>query len=230
MAAQQASPRSLWDKIRKKRRTAWKDGHDIGEVDGHDYLAMAYIAGATLDETIALGPIDMLEAFQIIRDAASAREECHLQGIIHRDFKPSNIFVNQRGTPVVMDFGLASMEDATRLTAANPVIGTMSYMPPEQLNGRVDELGPRSDIYSLGVTLYEALTARRPFPGKNMMKVYNRIQSQLPPLPSSIVASLDSRVDEICLKAIAKVQQDRYQSMAEFAGALDGFLSRAKSE
>ena len=198
---------------------------DIGEVDGHDYIAMAYIAGATLDETIELGPIDVLEAFQIIRDAANALEECHLHGIVHRDLKPSNIVINQRGTPVVMDFGLASMEDATRLTTDHQVIGTLSYMPPEQLNGQVDELGPRSDVYSLGVTLYEALTSRPPFPGKNLMKVYDRIQSHLPPLPSSIAASLDSQVDEICLKALAKAPQDRYQSMAEFADALDGYLS-----
>lgn len=187
---------------------------------------MAYVAGAMLGEAIALGPMDVREAFQIVRDAATALEECHLNGIVHRDLKPSNIVINQRGTPVVMDFGLASMEDATRLTSNDQVLGTLSYMPPEQLSGQVDELGPRSDIYSIGVTLYQAITARPPFPGKHLMEIYDRIQSELPPPPSSIVPSIDEEVDAICLKAIAKVPEDRYRSMAEFAEALDGFLSR----
>lgn len=199
--------------------------YDIGEVDGQDYIAMSYVAGATLEETIAVGPMDVREAFQVIRDAASALDECHAHGIIHRDVKPSNIVINQRGTPVIMDFGLAAMEESSRLTTDNQVIGTLSYMSPEQLSGRVDELGPTSDVYSLGITLYEAVTGRPPFPGKYLMDVYEKIMSDQPRLPSSIVKTLDARVDEICLKAIAKSRHDRYASMAEFAAALDGYLS-----
>ncbi|MBI2479775.1 MAG: serine/threonine protein kinase, partial [Planctomycetia bacterium] len=125
--------------------------YDIGEFQGQDFIAMAYVAGPTLDAMMReCGPLDVAEACQIIRAAALALDECHLQGVIHRDIKPSNIIINQRGAPIVMDFGLASMENSARVTLDQQVIGTLRYMSPEQVTGKLDQVGPQSDIYSLG--------------------------------------------------------------------------------
>ncbi|MBC8355005.1 MAG: serine/threonine protein kinase [Planctomycetes bacterium] len=195
--------------------------YDIGEVRGQDFIAMAYVAGPTLEAmTHEGGRIELLEACQIVRDVALALDECHLQGVIHRDIKPSNIIVNQRGTPIIMDFGLASMENSARVTLDQQLIGTLRYMSPEQVTGRLDEVGPTSDIYSLGVTLYEMLTAAPPFGGENFIEVANKIELELPVHPSELCPGLDVAIDQICLRALAKEANDRFATMGEFAEAL----------
>ena len=200
--------------------------HDIGDVDGQDFIAMGYVAGATLDETVhQLGPLDAAEACRIIRDVAQALHECHQHGVIHRDLKPANIVMNQRGTPIIMDFGLAAVENSDRVTTDNQLLGTIRYMSPEQISGSRDDVGPHSDIYSLGATLYELLTATPPFTSLHFMEVYQSIRTDDPAPPSTHVAGLDSRVDPICLRALAKQPRQRYQSMTEFAEALTAFLS-----
>lgn len=195
--------------------------YDIGEVQGQDFIAMAYVAGPTLESMMReCGPIDVSEACQIIRGAALALDECHGQGIIHRDIKPSNIIINQRGTPIIMDFGLASMENSARVTLDQQVIGTLRYMSPEQVTGRLDEVGPQSDIYSLGVTLYELITAQPPFTGDHFVEVANKIEFDIPAAPSSVVPNLPRSIDDICLRALAKQANDRFDTMGEFADAL----------
>lgn len=195
--------------------------YDIGEVQGQDFIAMAYVAGPTLESMMReCGPIDVAEACQIIREVALALDECHVQGVIHRDIKPSNIIVNQRGTPIIMDFGLASMENSARVTLDQQVIGTLRYMSPEQVTGRLDKVGPQSDIYSLGITLYELITGRPPFTGEHFVEVANRIEHDLPTRPSNIVSSLSHTVDEICMKALEKKARDRFATMGEFAKTL----------
>jgi serine/threonine protein kinase len=199
--------------------------YEIGDIDGQDYIAMAYVAGPTLEEMIQqLGPMEVPEAFRLIRDVASALDECHLHGVVHRDLKPANIVVNQRGAPVIMDFGLAAVEDSARVTNDNQMLGTLRYMSPEQVTGQVDEVGPKSDIYGLGVTLYESVTAQPLFGGSFFMEVYDSIQSADRPAPSSVIEGLDPFVDKICLKALAKNPADRFASMGEFAEALTAFL------
>jgi predicted Ser/Thr protein kinase len=196
--------------------------YDLGEVQGQDFIAMAYVAGPTLDATMReCGPLDVVEACQLIRSVALALDECHIHGVIHRDIKPSNIIVNQRGAPIIMDFGLASMENSARVTLDQQVIGTLRYMSPEQVTGRLHEVGPQSDIYSLGVTLYEMITAHPPFSGEHFIEIANQIEFDLPVPPSEFLPSLPASIDQICLRALAKQAKNRFATMGEFAEALE---------
>ncbi|MEO8498875.1 MAG: serine/threonine-protein kinase, partial [Planctomycetota bacterium] len=195
--------------------------YDLGEVDGQDYIAMAYIAGPTLEAMMReCGPLDVVESCQILREVALALDECHSHGIIHRDIKPSNIVINQRGTPIIMDFGLASMENSVRVTLDQQLIGTLRYMSPEQVTGRLNEVGPQSDIYSLGATLYELITAHPPFVGEHFIEIANKIEFDVPAPPSELLPGVSTAIDSICLRALAKKPQDRFATMGEFAEAL----------
>lgn len=195
--------------------------YDLGEYHGQDYIAMAYVAGPTLQAMMReCGPLDAAESCQMLREVALALDECHAQGVIHRDVKPSNIIINHRGAPIIMDFGLASMENSVRLTMDQQLIGTLRYMSPEQVTGRLDEVGPRSDIYSLGVTLYELITAHPPFAGEHFIEIANKIELDVPVPPSELLPGVDPAVDQICLRALAKKPQDRFATMGEFAEAL----------
>ena len=202
--------------------------YDMGQADDQDFIAMAYVAGPTIADMLRdLGTLAPLEALKIVHQVALAMDECHLQGVVHRDLKPSNIVVNQRGTPIVMDFGLASLEAATRVTGDEQVLGTLQYMSPEQLVADSEHVGPRSDVYSLGTMLYEMLTGRPPFTGKYFMQVYKQIQDgQLQP-PSAIRPEIDSRIDSIVLQAMTREPDERFPSMVHFADAVASFMHAA---
>src|SRR5947209_7781975 len=156
--------------------------YDVGEIGGTHYLTMAYIEGRPLSEVVHEGPLDPHQAAEIVRRTALALEEAHTRGVIHRDLKPSNIMLTPRGEPVVMDFGLArrNAPGDVRLTQSGTVMGTPAYMSPEQVEGDVAALGPATDIYSLGVILYELLTGRVPFQG-SLGQVMAQILTQPPP-------------------------------------------------
>ncbi|HUG69220.1 MAG TPA: serine/threonine-protein kinase [Pirellulaceae bacterium] len=195
--------------------------YDIGEVQGQDFIAMAYVAGPTLDAMMRqCGPMDAVESCHLLREVALALDECHQHGVIHRDIKPSNIIVNQRGAPIVMDFGLAAMENSARVTLDQQVIGTLRYMSPEQVAGRLHEVGPQSDIYSLGATLYEMITSHPPFTGEHFVEIANKIEFDVPTPPSELLPGSNTAVDRICLRALAKRQHARFATMSEFAEAL----------
>lgn len=200
--------------------------YDVGQIDGTHYMTMAYIDGHLLSAYIRPNkPVPPRKAASVIRKVAQALQEAHAQGIIHRDLKPTNIFVNQRNEPVVMDFGLArraASVDVT-LTQSGTIVGTPAYMSPEQARSQADAVGPRSDVYSLGVILYEMLTSRRPYRGQ-MVDVLCQIVAGNPERPTAIVPGLDPRIEAICLKAMAKNPDDRYASMAEFAEALTDYM------
>jgi sulfatase modifying factor 1 len=202
--------------------------YDTGQIDGLPYLTMAYLEGGTLGSTIERGkPWDQRKAAEVVRQLAVALAEAHRQGIIHRDLKPANIMRDQRGDLVLMDFGLARRfeSDESTLTATGAMMGTAAYMPPEQAEGDPKAIGPRSDLYSLGVILYELLTGLRPFEG-SPMQILGMIAFVEPRPPSKHQPGLDRRLEAICLKAMAKKPEARHASMDEFAGALAGFLAK----
>jgi formylglycine-generating enzyme required for sulfatase activity/predicted Ser/Thr protein kinase len=200
--------------------------YDVGQVEGIDYLTMAYVQGKPLSDLIAPDrPMPPKQAVALIGKLAQALQEAHAHGIIHRDLKPANVMVNARGEPVIMDFGLAwSMEPTDmRLTQKGVVLGTPTYMAPEQFRGDAHLLGPRCDIYALGVLLYQLLTGQVPFHGPPTV-VMALVLTQEPPPPSQLRPGLDPDLEAICLKAMAKKLEERYASMEELADALGKWL------
>ncbi|MCC6418876.1 MAG: protein kinase [Gemmataceae bacterium] len=199
--------------------------YDVGENGGIPYLTMAFVEGQPLTEVMARErPMAPYRAAEIVFKLARALEEAHRRSIIHRDLKPSNVMMNRRGEPVVMDFGLARRVDQdTGLTQQGSILGTPAYMPPEQVQGDLDAIGPASDVYSLGVILYELLTGQVPFQG-SMGQVMAQIVSEIPPPPRHLRPDLDPRLEKICVKAMSPAIRDRYASMGEFAKELATYL------
>jgi serine/threonine protein kinase len=203
--------------------------HEVGEIDGVPYLTMAYIQGKSLHQlTKGKRPMSQPSSAALVRKLAQALEEAHQHGVIHRDLKPTNILIDKRGEPIIMDFGLARCirPGDERLTQEGTVLGTPAYMPPEQVSGDVEAMGPASDIYTLGVILYELLASRLPFQG-DPMSLYPKILLEEPPPPSQFRPDLDPQLEATCLKALAKSPQDRHASMGQFAAALHDYLKRA---
>jgi hypothetical protein len=199
--------------------------YDVGDVNGTPYLAMAYIEGESLAERVRAGPLPPAQAVALVRQLALALEVAHRQGVVHRDIKPGNVMVGRDGEPVLMDFGLARRADRgdVRLTHSGSLLGTPAYMSPEQAEGRTEAIGPASDLYSLGVVLYELLTGQLPFSG-TLPDVLWQIRTQQPQRPSALRPDLDPHLEEIVMRALAKKMEDRYPSMGAFAEALTGYL------
>src|SRR5206468_12622946 len=138
--------------------------YEAGQAHGQPYLAMQYVAGPSLAQVLRRGPLPPEAAARCVCAIARAVAHLHAEGIVHRDLKPSNILLDEAGQPYVTDFGLAKMlESAGNSTKTGAIVGTPSYMAPEQAAGRVSAVGPRSDVYSLGAILFELLTARPPY-------------------------------------------------------------------
>jgi len=202
--------------------------YDAGEIDGQLYLTMAYIEGQSLAALIGEEGWPQRQVAALVGKLAVALQEAHKQKVIHRDLKPANVMIKttgQRREPVIVDFGLARRENPQeqRLTRSGQVMGTLGYMAPEQIRGDLKEIGPASDIYALGVILYELLTGRLPFSGSGLA-IAGQILTQAPLPPSTHRSDLDPALEAICLKAMAKAVGHRYTSMAELAAALTGFL------
>jgi serine/threonine-protein kinase len=144
--------------------------YDVGEIDGRPYFAMQYIQGRTLQDLINGGGLDERQSVRIVESIARAVHFAHENGVLHRDLKPSNILIDEVGHARLTDFGLAKQTDAGEsLTRTGVVLGTPSYMSPEQASGKMGPISPASDVYSLGSVLYHALTGRPPFVAKSTM-------------------------------------------------------------
>jgi hypothetical protein len=204
--------------------------HDCGEIDGVLYMAMSYLEGRPLSAFIRPSqPPPVKAVVAVVRQLALAMQEAHSKGVIHRDLKPSNIMVTPTRQPVIMDFGLAVRTEAedTRLTRSGMIVGTPAYMPPEQLNCDHSCIGPATDIYALGVILYELLAGRTPFQGP-LGALMAQIMLDPPPPLEKWRPGLDRALDGLCGRALTKKPQDRYPSMQSFANALEEYI-RMKS-
>ena len=202
--------------------------YEVNRVDGVHYLTMAYIEGRTLAEELRAGrTFQPREIATIVRKLALALGKAHGAGVVHRDLKPGNIMLDPDGEPILMDFGLAYREetDELRLTKTGMIVGSPAYMSPEQIEGDPERIGPASDIYSLGVVLYEMITGKLPFQG-TMMSVIGQIASKEPtPVGHWRKDLADSPLERLCKKMLAKRPQERPASMQDVAAALDYVLS-----
>lgn len=202
---------------------------DYGEYEGRAYLVMPYLSGGTLKQSMKGSPIEWQKAVRTLLPIAEALDYAHRQGILHRDIKSSNILITESGAPMLADFGVAKLfevEETVDLTGTGVGIGTPEYMAPEQGRGKSD---PRSEIYSLGIVLYELITGRKPYTAETPLAVLIMQATDPLPPPRKLVASLPARVEGILFKALAKDPNARYQSMKEFADALSSISSDRSS-
>jgi tetratricopeptide (TPR) repeat protein len=209
--------------------------HEVAaDADGRPYIVMQYVEGETLAARLRRGPLDPRATLMLAADIADALRTAHAHGVIHRDLKPQNIILTPSGHPKLLDFGIAHVlqeardgcgaDETTRtdLTGPGHVVGTPGYMSPEQIQQR--PIDGRSDLFSLGAILFECLTGRSAFSGRNAIEIGSQVLVTDPPLVSSVRPELTVRHDEIVSRLLAKDPQERFQSAEELLGALRAFV------
>jgi WD40 repeat protein/tRNA A-37 threonylcarbamoyl transferase component Bud32 len=199
--------------------------HEVGEHNGLQYFSLEYVDGGSLREMLAGTPLLPREAARLVEILARAMHAAHQRGIVHRDLKPANVLLTADGTPKIGDFGLAKqLETDSGQTDTGQVIGTASYMAPEQATAQTEAIGPAADTYALGSILYETLTGRPPFKGATMLDTLKQVTSQEPVPPARLQPTVPRDLETICLKCLAKAPARRYPSAAALADDLQRFL------
>jgi len=202
---------------------------DFGEAEGYTYIVMPFIESGTLIDLLKGQPLPLKQIRRVISQLGDALDYAHSRGLVHRDVKPSNVLLDERGNCLLTDFGLAKIvEGRMNLTTSGAVLGTPAYMSPEQGLGQTPD--GRSDIYSLGVILYEMATGRAPFKAETPMAVMIKHIHDPLPMPSTINPKLIDSVERVILKAMAKEPNERYAAAAEMAQAIQGAIPETMEE
>jgi len=200
--------------------------HEISEEEDQSFIVMEYIEGESLRQKILKGPLDQTEVLDIAIQVAEGLEEAHKKGIVHRDIKPGNIMLTEKGAAKVMDFGLAKVFGGSLITREAKTMGTVAYMSPEQAKGEV--VDRRTDIWSLGVVLYQMVTGQLPFKGEYDQSTIHSILNHEPEPITKIRENLPSGLELVISKALAKNPAGRYQSMEDFLGDLKAIAEGLK--
>ena len=201
--------------------------HHLGDHDGRPYLELEYVDGGSLDDRSDGTPLPAGEAAELVEALARAIHYSHGLGVVHRDLKPSNILLTHDGRAKIADFGLAKMLDTdSRITGSGLILGTPSYMAPEQASGEAKGAGPSADIYALGAILYALLTGRPPFRAATIPETLRQVREEAPVPPCRLQPSLPRDVETITLKCLQKRPADRYATAAALAEDLRRFRAR----
>lgn len=200
--------------------------YDVGEFNGLPYFSLEFVDGGPLDAKLKNEPQDPIFSANIMAKVCRAMGFAHSKKILHRDLKPANVLLTKGGEPKITDFGLAKQMDAPDEghTKAGSIMGTPSYMPPEQAEGKAKDLTNLADIYSLGALLYEFITGRPPFKGRTLLETLQHVRTKEPVAPSQLQPSVPPDLQTVCLKALEKDPAKRYPSAEEMAEDLEAFL------
>jgi non-specific serine/threonine protein kinase len=220
-----AADKKTIDRFRNEIKSARKIRHknvcqmfDLGEYEGIHFITMEYVTGEDLKSLIRRVKIDTGTAIKITKQVCDGLSEAHRLGVVHRDLKPSNIMIDKAGNARIMDFGIARSMKGEALTGENVIVGTPDYMSPEQVEGK--EIDQRSDIYSLGVVLFEMLTGERPFKGDTSLSVAMKHKSEAPPNPKWLNDQIPDRLSRLVLMCLEKDKERRYQTAEELLSSL----------
>ena len=194
--------------------------HEIAEANGRTFIAMAFLEGESLDKKIETGPLKLKDALDIAGQMARGLQAAHGKKIVHRDIKPANLMIGEDGHVTIMDFGLALLTEGSKLTKLDTTLGTVTYMSPEQTYGM--ELDHRTDIWALGVVLYEMVTGRQPFEGHYDKAVMYSITNEEPEPMTALRTGVPMELEFIVGKALAKDREERYQHVEDMIVDLRG--------
>jgi serine/threonine protein kinase len=196
---------------------------EVGEADGHPYFALEFCSGGSLADEFKGTPQPPAAAARLVETLARAMDAAHRAGVVHRDLKPANVLLAPDGTPKVTDFGLAKRLDEAGQTASGAVMGTPSYMAPEQAGGRGKQVGPAADVYALGAMLYELLTGRPPVKGPTALDTVLQVVADEPVPASRLQPKVPRDLETICLQCLEKEPGKRYASALDLAEDLHCF-------